>query len=115
MPSKCTCNSALGIMISLHSMSYLSILANISKLENESEMRYDDNILITERFLMNLTLDIDKFYVSPYDKMMREFDATHPNTASQMKEIEKHAQIAQLKCHRTYSPATSIPAPPFRN
>lgn len=60
-------------------------------------MRYYDFILNIARFLMNLTLDIDKFYVSPFDKMMREFDATHPVSASQIKEIEKHAQIAKLR------------------
>lgn len=46
---------------------------------------------------MNLTLDIDKFYVSSFDKMMRKFDATHPYSASQIKEIEKHALIAKLR------------------
>lgn len=60
-------------------------------------MGYDGNILIMARYLMNLTLDIDKFYVSPFDKMMREFDATHPNSTSQIKEIEKHANIAKLR------------------
>lgn len=60
-------------------------------------MRYHDNILNIARFLMNLTLDIDKFYVSPFDKMMRQFDATHPSSASQIKEIEKHAKIAKLR------------------
>ena len=60
-------------------------------------MRYYVIILIIESFLMNLTLDVDKFYVSPFDKMMREFDATHPSSPSQIKEIEKHAQIAKLR------------------
>ncbi len=48
---------------------------------------------------MNITLDIDKFFVSPFDKMMREFDATHPVSISQMKEIEKHEKIAKLRDH----------------
>jgi hypothetical protein len=43
------------------------------------------------------TFDIDKFYVSPYDKMMRKFDAEHEKTRSQIKEIEKHQKIAQLR------------------
>lgn len=43
------------------------------------------------------TSDIDKFYVSPYDKMMRKFDAEHEKTRSQIKEIEKHQKIAQLR------------------
>ena len=48
---------------------------------------------------MNNTLDIDKFYVSPFDKMMREFDASHDPSISQMKEIEKHRKIANLRDH----------------
>lgn len=48
---------------------------------------------------MNNPLDIDKFYVSPFDKMMREFDATHALSISQMKEIEKHQKIANLRDH----------------
>jgi hypothetical protein len=46
---------------------------------------------------MNSNLDIDKFYVSPFDKMMREFDATHDKSISQIKEIEKHKKIATLR------------------
>jgi hypothetical protein len=45
------------------------------------------------------TLDIDKFYVSPYDKFLREFDASHDKSASQIKEIEKHKRIAELRDH----------------
>lgn len=41
--------------------------------------------------------DIDKAYVSPYDTFLFEFDATHPKTASQLKEIEKHRRIATLR------------------
>lgn len=43
------------------------------------------------------TFDIDKFYVSPFDKMMRQFDQEHEKTSSQIKEIEKHQKIAQLR------------------
>jgi hypothetical protein len=43
------------------------------------------------------TLDIDKFYVSPYDKFLREFDVKHEKSASQIQEIEKHKRIAQLR------------------
>lgn len=46
---------------------------------------------------MNLTIDIDKFYVSEFDKMMRQFDASHPRSISQLKEIEKHQKIAHLR------------------
>ncbi|KTD12978.1 CBU_0585 family protein [Legionella jamestowniensis] len=41
--------------------------------------------------------DIDKFYVSPYDKFLFEFDATHEKSASQLKEIKKHQRIAYLR------------------
>ena len=45
------------------------------------------------------SLDIDKFYVSPYDKFLREFDAKHEKSVSQIQEIEKHKRIAQLRDH----------------
>lgn len=41
--------------------------------------------------------DLDKAYVSPYDKFMRQFDTTHAKTPSQLKEIEKHQRIAHLR------------------
>ena len=41
--------------------------------------------------------DIDKFYVSPYDKFLYTFDKEHEKTASQLKEIEKHRRIANLR------------------
>lgn len=41
--------------------------------------------------------DIDKFYISPYDKMFHSFDKTHEKSASQKKEIDKHARIARLR------------------
>ncbi len=41
--------------------------------------------------------DINKAYVSPYDKFMFEFDANHEKSKSQIKEIEKHARIAKLR------------------
>ena len=43
------------------------------------------------------TIDIDKFYVSPYDKFLRKFDAEHELSASQIKEMEKHKRIAKLR------------------
>lgn len=42
-------------------------------------------------------LDIDKAYVSPYDRFLFEFDATHNKTASQLKEINKHQRIFNLR------------------
>ncbi len=41
--------------------------------------------------------DIDKAYISPYDKLIFEFDATHPKSESQLKEINKHKRIARLR------------------
>jgi predicted Zn-dependent protease len=41
--------------------------------------------------------DIERSYVSPYDQFLFEFDATHPNTPSQIKEIQKNARIAALR------------------
>ena len=42
-------------------------------------------------------IDINKSYVSPYDKFLAEFDLRHEKTASQLKEIEKHAKIAKAR------------------
>lgn len=41
--------------------------------------------------------DIDKSYVSPIDKFLFRFDATHEKSASQIKEIKKHERIAKLR------------------
>ena len=41
--------------------------------------------------------DIDKAYVSPYDRFLFEFDATHDKSLSQLKEIKKHQRIAVLR------------------
>ena len=41
--------------------------------------------------------DIDKAYVSPYDRFLYGFDATHEKSASQLKEIKKHQRIATLR------------------
>lgn len=46
--------------------------------------------------------DIDKAYVSPYDKFMFEFDATHNKSASQMKEINKHKRIFLMRDNKDY-------------
>ncbi len=41
--------------------------------------------------------DIDKAFVSTYDKFLFEFDATHEKSPSQLKEIKKDARIAKLR------------------
>ena len=37
--------------------------------------------------------NIDKAYVSPYDRFLFEFDACHEKSASQQKEIKKYRRI----------------------
>lgn len=44
--------------------------------------------------------DLDKFYVSPYDKFLFEFDLKHEKSNSQLKEIKKHERIARLRDDR---------------
>jgi hypothetical protein len=51
--------------------------------------------------------DIDKAYVSPYDKFLFEFDATHEKSASQIKEIEKNARIARMRDDKDYKAGDS--------
>ncbi|MCW8408454.1 hypothetical protein OQJ13_05655 [Legionella sp. PATHC035] len=46
--------------------------------------------------------DIDKAYVSPYDKFLFEFDATHDKSASQIKEINKHKRISLMRDNKDY-------------
>ncbi len=41
--------------------------------------------------------DIDKAYVSPYDRFLFEFDACHEKSASQLKEIKKHERIFAMR------------------
>ena len=45
--------------------------------------------------------EIDKAYVSPYDKFMRAFDESHEKSASQQAEIQKHQKISQKRDHQT--------------
>lgn len=42
-------------------------------------------------------IDIDKFYVSPYDKLFHGFDVGKEKSASQIREVEKHQRIARLR------------------
>lgn len=51
---------------------------------------------------MSNDIDIDKAYVSPYDHMLFEFDATHEKSASQMKEIKKHERLALMRDDKEY-------------
>lgn len=53
--------------------------------------------------------DIDKAYVSPYDKFLYQFDATHTKSASQLKEIQKHERLARIRDDKEYQePSTEI-------
>ena len=52
--------------------------------------------------MSNNDIDIDKAYVSPYDKFLFEFDATHKKSASQMKEIQKHKRLAEIRDNKEY-------------
>lgn len=45
---------------------------------------------------MNKTV-IDKSFISDYDKFLREFDASHDKSPAQLKEIEKHQRIANMR------------------
>jgi len=51
---------------------------------------------------MSSSNDIDKAYVSPYDKFLFDFDETHQKTASQIKEIKKHERIAIMRDDKNY-------------
>ncbi|MFC3908012.1 CBU_0585 family protein [Legionella dresdenensis] len=46
---------------------------------------------------MSSSNDLDKAYVSPYDKFMYKFDQEHEKSPSQIKEINKHKRIANLR------------------
>jgi len=48
---------------------------------------------------MSKTPEIDKKYVSPYDKLLHGFDATHAPTASQQHEIKKFEKIFKQRDH----------------
>lgn len=44
------------------------------------------------------SFDIDKHFISEYDKFLRAFDDKHPEkTKSQLKEINKHNRLAKLR------------------
>ncbi|MFJ1268987.1 CBU_0585 family protein [Legionella lytica] len=46
--------------------------------------------------------DIDKAYVSPYDKFLFEFDATHSKSESQIKEITKHKRLDNIRDNKDH-------------
>ena len=41
--------------------------------------------------------DINKAYVSPYDKFLKKFDKEHEPSLSQQAEIKKYQRIAKLR------------------
>lgn len=47
--------------------------------------------------------DIDKSFVSPFDKFLFEFDANHGKTESQLQEIQKHQRIATMRDDANYA------------
>lgn len=47
--------------------------------------------------------DIDKAYVSPYDRFLFEFDACHEKSASQLKEIKKYQRLFAQRDQATLS------------
>lgn len=48
------------------------------------------------------TNDIDKAYVSPYDKFLFGFDASHEQSESQLAEIKKYERIALMRDNKDY-------------
>ncbi len=52
--------------------------------------------------------NIDKAYVSPYDKFMFEFDATHEKSSSQLCEINKYKRIFKLRDTQEADPLGEI-------
>lgn len=52
---------------------------------------------------MSNDIDIDKAYVSPYDKFLFEFDEKHAKSASQMQEILKHQRLDGIRDDKNYS------------
>jgi hypothetical protein len=64
---------------------------------------YGQGLDIIIEITMSNETEIDKAYVSPYDKFLFEFDATHQKSASQMNEIAKHAKLARMRDDKNYS------------
>jgi hypothetical protein len=50
---------------------------------------------------MSKTPDIDKAYVSPYDRFLRAFDAKHAPSTSQQQEKTKHDKIFKQRDQAT--------------
>jgi hypothetical protein len=53
----------------------------------------------------NSKFDINKSFVSIYDKFLKQFDQSHTLSASQVKEIEKHARIEKLRDNKSTTPS----------
>ncbi|MBA2648796.1 MAG: hypothetical protein H0U75_04200 [Legionella sp.] len=47
--------------------------------------------------------DIDKAYISPFDKFSFEYDATHDKSPSQIKEIIKNQVIANKRDNKDHN------------
>jgi hypothetical protein len=56
---------------------------------------------------MSNDIDIDKAYVSSYDRFLYEFDATHQKSASQLKEIKKHQRLAEIRDNKDHKEQSS--------
>ncbi len=54
----------------------------------------------------NSKFDINKSFVSIYDKFLKQFDQTHALSESQNKEIEKHARIEKLRDNKSTAPSS---------
>lgn len=57
---------------------------------------------------MNQIHDLDKAYVSPYDRLLYQFDHEHEKSPSQLKEIKKHARIHRMRDDKTYKEKEEI-------
>jgi hypothetical protein len=57
----------------------------------------ENHIILDPFSKMTNKHDIDKAYISPYDKFFYEFDKTHTPSPSQLAERKKHKDIAYLR------------------
>lgn len=53
-------------------------------------------------------IDIDKAYVSPYDRLLYAFDQEHEKSESQLKEIAKYDRIHRMRDDPSYSEKEDI-------
>lgn len=57
---------------------------------------------------MNAMHDLDKAYVSPYDRLLYQFDLTHEKSLSQLEEIQKHARLHKMRDDYSYEDDSKI-------